>query len=148
MKMRLMTIQKTEDTTLGVLFIEEEFQCFTLEDATRKTKVLGKTAIPEGTYEIHMRKGSPMAKAYDEKYSEINHDGMLWLRKVPGFEFIYIHPGNNHTDTEGCILVGDSVVLGQNVATIGRSRIAYQRLYPKLRDAIRNGQSVIMEILR
>lgn len=148
MKIKLVTLQKTEDTTLGALYIDEEFCCFTLEDAIRKTKVLGKTAIPEGTYDIQLRKGSPMAKRYDQNYHGIGHNGMLWLKNVPNFEWIYFHPGNNHTDTEGCILVGDSVVLGQNVTTIGRSRVAYQRLYPKVRSAIESGQEVSVEISR
>ena len=36
------------------------------------------------------------------------HKGMLWVRDVPGFEYILIHTGNTDEHTAGCLIVGDS----------------------------------------
>ena len=36
------------------------------------------------------------------------HKGMLWVRDVPGFEYILIHTGNTDEHTSGCLIVGDS----------------------------------------
>ena len=58
---------------------------------------------------------------------------MLWLQDVPDFEWVYIHSGNNHKHTSGCLLVGYSA--NEAAMTIGRSRDAYSDLYQEVKDA-------------
>ena len=41
------------------------------------------------------------------KYGDM-HKGMLWVRDIPGFEYILIHTGNTDEHTSGCLLVGDT----------------------------------------
>src|SRR5690606_26679942 len=45
-----------EETTLGLLFYDGKFFCYTLEDTFRETKITGKTRIPKGTYRLGFNK--------------------------------------------------------------------------------------------
>ena len=126
------------------MFINGTFECFTLEDTFNEPKVWGKTRIPEGTYDIILRNEGGMTVKYAKRYP--NHKGMIWLQDVPGFEWVYIHTGNNENHTDGCILVGDSVYLDNG--TIGNSRDAYKDLYSKILVALDNGEEITVEIIK
>lgn len=102
-----------EDTTIGRLYRNDKFFCYTLEDATRTNKIKGETAIPEGTY--------PLKLTYSPKYKK----DMPLIDDVPNFQGIRIHIGNSHRDTEGCILVGEKVV--EELRMIYDSRSAFER---------------------
>lgn len=130
--------------TAGLLFLNNVFQCYTLEDAYREPKVPGITRIPEGCYALSLRDAGGMAPKYNAKYQDINHRGMLWLRDVPGFKYIYLHIGNYARNTDGCILVGRQPLYD---ATLGyklyRSTQAYKALYPKVVEAASQGLATI-----
>ena len=70
--------------------------------------------------------------------------GMLWVRDVPGFEWILIHTGNTDEHTAGCLLVGNSSDLK---GFIGSSVNAYKRIYPPIAKAIENGEEVTIEYI-
>lgn len=135
----------TEDTTIGILRIDGKFECFTLEDGHRNLKIPGVTRIPKGTYEIELRKTGGMTKRYAERFPE--HEGMLWLQDVPDFTYVYIHTGNTHEHTDGCILVGRNAVTNTvDDCTVGRSTVAYRMLYSKIIDAMDEGKLVTITI--
>lgn len=110
--------------TIGHLYVNGTLFCDTLEDTDRELyqsmplkdlkeiKEDGKTAIPYGTYLITMNQKSP-------KFSKIDYykdfcDGYIpRLLRVPGFEGILIHRGNDEGDTQGCLLVGDNTSKGR-----------------------------------
>jgi len=131
-----------EDTTLGVLEVDG-YKCCTLEDEFRDIKVPGETRIPAGRYQILKRIGSKMARRYDERFGAW-HNGMLWLQDVPGFEWVYIHVGNDDDDTSGCILVGKT--LNPNNMTVQSSVAAYSLLYRQISNAIMEGRSVFITV--
>ena len=87
-------IDKNEVRTIGKLFIDGEYFCYTLEDAVRDKKIAGVTAIPAGTYRCIVNMSNRFQKL------------MPLLLEVPGFEGVRIHSGNKAADTAGCILVG------------------------------------------
>lgn len=72
-----------------------------MEDTVREKKIAGKTAIPEGTYQVIVNR-SPKFKR-----------DLPLLLDVPNFEGIRIHRGNTVKDTSGCILVGENKVKGK-----------------------------------
>lgn len=125
-------------STIGTLEVGD-FKCFTCEDEHRDIKVSGETRIPAGEYEIQLRKEGKLNESYSQKYDFHKH-GMLWLKNVPGFEWIYIHVGNSEKDTLGCILVGMGVNLDSGGGTITRSVEAYRLLYPIVSNAILSGE--------
>src|SRR5688500_1725133 len=98
----LVRISSNTESTIGALFYGDlksgEFRCFTREDQKQAVKVPRETRIPAGTYKIKLRAEGSMQAKYSELYGWHRH-GMLWLQDVPGFEWIYIHPGNTDADT-------------------------------------------------
>ena len=115
------------DATLGSLLLDGDFQCFTLEDVVRKTKVYGETAIPAGRYKVEMTKSERFSDAYEKLGRGRKVPEVL---NVPNYTGVRIHVGNSAKDTEGCILVG-SWALGGG-AWISKSEVAYKALTKKL----------------
>ncbi len=137
MDLKLKRFSGADEATLGLIFVEGKFFCYSLEDQFNEPKVPGETRIPAGKYQIMLRAEGGMHKRYSNRFSF--HKGMLWLQMVPGFTFIYIHTGNNDDHSEGCILTGDGQV--QNVTERGQvtsSVAAYTRLYEVVTEALIN----------
>lgn len=130
MRLELKRIAKREDYTIGRLYVDGEYFCDTLEDKvrdlTRETKVYGKTAIPEGTYEVTLRVQSP--RFSQKKQYDFCKGYLPRLLGVPSFEGVLIHVGNTAADTEGCILVGKNTVKGM----VTDSSATFRKLYSRL----------------
>ena len=102
MNLKVLRARKFPERTIGQLYIEDEFFCFTLEDTVREVpgqpisewKIFGKTAIPVGKYKITL-----------ELSPKFGPD-TLTINDVPGYEGVRMHPGNTEADTEGCIILG------------------------------------------
>lgn len=117
--------------------------CWGLEDAARAPgdKVPGQTSIPAGTYPLALRTEGAMHPKYARRYPQM-HKGMLWLRHVPFFEYIYIHPGNFMDDTLGCLLPGlRPGPLGAPHLTVEQSGPAYEHLYRLIVSDMEAGHS-------
>ena len=146
MHLNLMRMSTGAESTTGALYIDGEFACFTLEDTKRMKKVAGETRIPDGLFRIALRTEGGLTAKYTARYGSM-HRGMLWLQDVPGFEWVYIHTGNKRGHTEGCLLVGDSLNNNQQAdGFVGKSREAYQRIYPQIAGAIESGEKVTIRI--
>lgn len=117
-----LTVQRkkiTEISCIGNLYIENKFECFTLEDPPREKKIPGITGIPAGEYRIII------------DFSNRFQRRMPLLLDVPEFDGIRIHAGNTAEDTEGCILVG----MEEQEDFVGKSRVAFNKLFRKLETA-------------
>lgn len=147
MELKLIRISKQSDSTSGILLIDNEFACYTLEDEEREVKVWGETAIPKGKYEIKFRNEGGFHNKYSDRFKSI-HKGMLELQNVRGFEFILIHCGNTDENTAGCILIGDSqennILIKDGF--IGKSSQAYSRVYPIIAKELEANKTVTIEI--
>lgn len=147
MELKLLRICSRDDWTGGVLhrvdLKKPEFLCATLEDERRDVKVPGETRIPAGRYEILLRHEGGLTEKYQAKFPDM-HKGMLWLQGVPGFDWIYIHVGNTANDSEGCILVGNTLDLKHGM--LGESVNAYKHIYPLLSQELLHGNQVFITI--
>lgn len=137
MKILIQRYSLNDESTLGLLFVNGEFQCYTIEDTYNKAKVYGKTRIPSGIYMLKLRNEGGMVKKYNTRFN--NHRGMLHLQNVKDFQYVYIHVGNKSEDSEGCVLVGNQPNNNQrDKGFIGDSATAYQELYNKINNVIDN----------
>jgi hypothetical protein len=147
MKLEVLRFSSQKDSTSGALFDitngDRKFMCYTLEDEHRDEKIKGETRIPAGTYSLTLRTEGGFHDRYAHRFQDI-HRGMLWVRDVPGFEFILIHCGNTDEHTAGCLLVGEtqSSNVKEGNGFIGRSTQAYFDIYPSIARAIEDGEEV------
>lgn len=116
-KIKYITINRyaySADTTIGRM-IAEGFGVIanTLEDTARATgvKIKGKTAIPETHrgYKCGIHRSNRFKRDMVIIYTD--PDCITLEQGGVKFTHIYIHGGNTHVDTEGCILVADNVDL-------------------------------------
>lgn len=119
MELRVERTDFSENSTIGKLYVDDQFECYTLEDKVRPVKIKGKTAIPAARYEVIIN------------HSQRFNRQLPLLLNVPDFVGVRIHPGNTAADTEGCILVGETKEEG----FIGQSKLAFERLFNKLKAA-------------
>lgn len=144
----LTVLRYTDDgqSTLGLLFLRKKFFAYILEDTFRKEKVAGETRIPEGVYPLNFNESlSPLTIKYRE--SRPWFDFHLEIKEIPGFKNVYIHIGNTHVDTEGCLLITDGIDASSTSKMITRSRIAYERFYKTISALLKSGEEVKISIM-
>jgi hypothetical protein len=125
------------------LFIEDEPECFILEDVDRgldssmnlaeiaAQKVYGKTAIPAGRYEVVI--------TWSNRFKRL----LPLLLNVKGFTGIRMHVGNYATNTDGCLLPGTGVTKDMVVNSVR----AFEALNAKLTEAVKK-EKVFITIKR
>ena len=132
MKLLLKRHPTIKETTVGELFIDGVFTCYTIEDAVRDKKVYGETAIPKGTYKVLIN------------YSPRFNKPLPILLDVPNYVGIRIHAGNTHKNTEGCILPVTRISEDQQFGY--ESGKALKKVQPKIQAALDRGEIVEITI--
>ena len=135
--------------TEGVLYVNGERICNTLEDMDRgltqdmgeaqvkAKKVYGETAIPTGVYKVRVDTYSPKFGGMPF-YKEVCKGLLPRLENVPGYEGVLIHVGKTAENTLGCILVGEKAQAG----LLKNGREAFKRLWEKIKD----GKDIVIEV--
>jgi hypothetical protein len=150
MKLKLLRTNSSKNSTNGLLYditSDPEFMCYTLEDEPREIKVKHMTCIPAGEYCLGLKKHGRLHETYNHRFADI-HNGMIELLDVPNFTDILIHCGNTNEDTSGCLLVGDTQE-NNNIKEsgfIGKSTIAYFRIYKAISEALLAGEHCTINI--
>ena len=88
----------TDKSTIGELFLNDEFMCATLENPYINNE-RNISCIPVGEYSVRLR------TARESATRDYLH---LLVKDVPNRDYILFHIGNTAKDTSGCILVGFS----------------------------------------
>ena len=144
MQLEVLRFSSEADSTNGLLFDitngQRKFLSYTLEDEYRKEKIMSETRVPAGTYNVTLRTEGGFYQDYTERFGSDFNKGMLWVRDVPGFEYILIHIGNTDENTSGCLLVGDTQNNNQITKDgfIGSSTNNYKRIYPPIAEVLSN----------
>ena len=105
--LKLVRARQGKQSTLSYLFVDGKFVCYALEDAIRDVKIKGETAIPTGRYSLILNTYGGMNARYKRLFQDF-HKGMIEIKEIPNYSYVYMHIGNNIGDTSGCILVGTS----------------------------------------
>lgn len=141
MRLTLMRIANRPTYCIGKFYIDGVYFCDTIEDTDRglddgmseaeikQKKVKGQTAIPTGTYPVHI--------TWSPKYKK----PMPLLERVKGYSGIRIHSGNTAKDTEGCLIVGKNKEVGK----VLESRKTYNELFKILNTT---NERIIIDIRR
>ena len=151
MKYEVLRVSSQKDSTSGLLFEVDNgkrtFLCYTIEDEQRDVKVWGETRIPAGTYQLELRTEGGFHNRYKSRYAF--HKGMIWVKDVPGFEYILWHTGNTDEHTAGCLVLGNSHEsnIVKKDGFVGYSRDAYSFVYPRVAAAIESGLRVSVEYI-
>ena len=134
MELTLNRIFLGSSATIGELLINDKHLCDTLEDRVRPEgeKVYGKTAIPEGTYEVKLTHSPRFKKILPE------------ILNVPNFSGIRIHSLNKAEESEGCIGVGEWN--GKDTNWISNSRKAFNKLFTILQEVSDRGEKITITI--
>lgn len=125
--------------TRGTLYINNVFECWTLEDQDRQleihpeAKIYGQTCIPRGTYQIGLH------------YSDHFKREVPILLDVPGYTYVYIHWGCKIEDTLGCILVG--LADDHSEDHLVMSRVTFDGVWVRIKDAHDAGEEITLEIV-
>lgn len=146
MKLTLLEIGSTPNSTASHLYLDDRPFCFVIEDGYREKKVMHETRIPAGTYRIVPRAAGKFFELYSKRWG---HKFVPHIIDVPDFTFILIHIGNTIKDTSGCLLVNRSVGLGNDGNYFGSdSSSVYRLLYSLMEKAFERNEEVIIEIYR
>lgn len=113
MQVKIYRIAQTIQAVRGVLLIENEPFCVTLEDAW-KNNIKNLSCIPHGRYIC--------GKVESPKFGTT-----FQVKDVPNRTAILIHAGNTEFDTEGCILLGSEFSEINGKPAIIGSKEAYTR---------------------
>lgn len=134
MELKLNRIFLGSSATIGELYVDGEHIADTLEDRVRPEgeKIYGKTAIPEGTYE--------MVLSYSPRFKKILPE----ILNVPNFTGIRIHCGNSSADSSGCILVGTWD--GEKEDWVSDSKVAFNKLMSLLQKAADNKEKITITV--
>jgi hypothetical protein len=131
MNLTIKRLPSDEHRTHGDLFIDGEWECYTLEDPVRDVKIKGETAIPFGRYPITLENSPRFGP------------GTITVNNVDNFVGVRIHGGNNEHHTAGCPLVGQA----RAVASILQSAAALTQLKSKVAAALMEGEHVWLDIV-
>jgi hypothetical protein len=137
--------------TLGRLYSREgaaeQFLCWTLENRPPRkpgAKEPGHSRIPAGTHDLGLRAEGGFHNRYHNRWPGW-HEAMVEIL-LTGWQYVLFHIGNYHTDTQGCVLIGDDHGKHSDGSlAVWRSRMAYERVYPVLLAAAKGGGVLIIE---
>lgn len=139
--------------TPGILYIDGEKFCSTLEDLDRgltqdmtigeiqSKKIYGETAIPKGIYKVTTKVVSPKFSKYPF-YMEVCGGRLPRLLDVPGYEGVLIHVADGWKKDkllQGCIGIGER----QPDGSLLKGKETFRRLW----DRIGNKDELTIEIV-
>lgn len=127
---------KTSDSIIGAMYVDGQYECFTLEDIDHLMK--------PHTSRIVLRKEGTLTKRYFKRYPSW-FKGSLHLADYKGYH--YIHIGNSADDVEGCIAVGREFSYARDGGGfINNSRLTMKDLYEKIYRAVSMKEDVTHKI--
>jgi hypothetical protein len=110
---------ETDLSVCGEMWIDGQFECFTLEPSRRTPIHVGHPCIPAGTYQVRLTPSPHLGYVTPE------------VLNVPGRTAIRWHIANKPEDVLGCIAVGET----HSRDWVGSSTAAFKKLMVLLRTA-------------
>ena len=131
------------NTTIGKLYINGEYICYTLEDAVRAdgVKIHGATAIPTGEYGVKLSFSNRFKRLMPILFTRGIND---WTIQNKGVTFmgVRIHGGNTHLNTHGCPLVAYNRVNKETIQGTAEAEVT-----KRIKKAIEQGEKVNLTVI-
>jgi len=119
--LELIRLEETAQGTIGILKINKEVFCFTLEPPDLENRA-NKSSIPAQQYTV-------------KPYSSQNYPDAFEITNVPDRSYVLFHPGNVVNNTAGCVLLGESLGKLQG----NRAILNSGKTFDKFRTILRSG---------
>lgn len=147
MKIEIVEIASTTDSTASMLFIDDVHCFFVIEDGYRANKVAGKTRIPPGPYYLQARMQGRFAEQYKRKFG---HPFAVEIMGIENFSDVLIHIGNTVEDTRGCPLICMGFRIDKKTGNyVGiDSTIAYKDFFSRIKDRLDKGEYIPLIVVR
>ena len=116
MNIRVQRGKPTGKSTPGQMFLDDVFECYTLEPDPNTPAIAGHPSIPIGTYPVQLTMSPHLQYITPELYA------------VPGRSEIRIHIANWPYQLEGCTAVGTEA----DQDAVAHSKTAFEALMAKL----------------
>lgn len=126
--LELIRLESSEEGTIGILKLNKDILCFTLEEKYRENQQ-NKSCIPTGQYSV------------EPKYSP-HFGNVMKVLNVDGRTEILFHKGNTVEDTDGCILLGDR----QGFLNGSRAILDSGKAFINFMDLVQNDRDVVLTI--
>jgi len=137
--------EEGERSTIGDLFIDDEWFCYTLEDEIRPddVKVMHETAIPAGKYKFMLTYSPRFKRQLPLIWNTEGKDGSKWVAgdgtKWTGVRF---HGGKDEDHSSGCPLIGfwtngvdlDQSATNKFVAKMEKGKVYELEIHNKIFD--------------
>jgi hypothetical protein len=150
MNLLLQRLSDNDHSTIGAIFHKETQALvnWSLEDKHQDVKVKKETRIPAGFYELKIRKeDTPLTIKHRTAYGSW-FKYHIEITGIQNFQWVYFHAGNDEGDTEGCVLVGNT--LNNHNTTQGKPLVGSidgtRRLYALVYPHLESGQKAFLEI--
>ena len=119
-KIDIVRLEKSHSGTFGVLRMDSEVFCVTLEPPDRGNRP-EVSCIPVGEYDCRRVDSATFGTTYE-------------IGGVPGRTRILFHPGNVAADTKGCVLLGRSFGVLGGVRAVVESRSTFREFLHRCGD--------------
>ncbi len=147
MKVEIIEIASTTNSTVSMLYIDGVHEHFVIEDGYRKSKVPGETRIDEGVYYLVPRYHGKFYELYKRKFK---HEFAIEIMGVENFTDVLSHIGNTVGDTRGCTLNNYGFRKDKRTGNyVGiDSTTAYLDFYAKVAPELKVGNHVPFIVIR
>lgn len=147
MKIDVIQIAETPNSTASMMFIDGRMICFVIEDGFRAKKVPGETRASGGVYHLEPRR---IGRFYEKYWRQYGHSFAIEVAGIPNFTAVLCHIGNTVLDTRGCFLLNMGVKIDASSGNfVGvDSTTAYRRFYDVVSPELKAGRFVVFNVVR
>lgn len=136
MKIELIRDNVINNSQFGKLYINDVYQCETLENAS--------TLISCGTFQLGLRTtGGWYEKEKNKLGYKDDFQGMIEIQVV-GREYILLHPANSPNELKGCI--APAKTRNEEKGCLGVSRPTYYKLYSMLIEVLKHNEPLTIQV--
>tara|TARA_R110000850_G_scaffold105168_1_gene216062 strand:- start:189 stop:944 length:756 start_codon:yes stop_codon:yes gene_type:complete len=137
-------IRSSDDgvTTIGMLYLNEEFFCYTLEDSGIDESSRAAVQIPAGNYGVELdHQPNSFAERFEQLYPDW-YTAPLKFTGVNKFTSVWIQNEVDELPGQASIVVTNDLQVSDADAFLKSSRDTFKTLYVRLRSALEQGTKV------